>query len=124
MRGRAQRGGASGAGVGSGPSPFRNAFRTCRVVLGDPRQLERTACHTRTLRERIDKLQQADVIVDSQARVARRAVARGGRAGAVAWSVVWWSHGSRMVATRAITRRLTRRPHASQAPLSTHVTAM
>jgi len=44
-------------------------FRTFRVVLGNPRQLERTASRSRTLRERIDKLNQADVIVDSQAPV-------------------------------------------------------
>ena len=39
------------------------------MVLGNPRQLERTASRSRTLRERIDKLNQADVIVDSQAPV-------------------------------------------------------
>ena len=44
-------------------------FRTFRVVLGNPRQVERTASRSRTLRERLDKMNQADVIVDSQAPV-------------------------------------------------------
>ena len=36
-------------------------FRMFRVVLGDPRQRERTASRNRTLRERIDKLGQVRV---------------------------------------------------------------
>ena len=48
-------------------SKRHHTFRTFRVVLGDPRQLERTASQQRTLRARIKKLGEADVLIDSQA---------------------------------------------------------
>ncbi|KAL1523608.1 hypothetical protein AB1Y20_018544 [Prymnesium parvum] len=48
-------------------NPHVKKFRTFRVVLGNPRQL--SASRGRTLRERFDTFQEADVLVDSQAPV-------------------------------------------------------